>query len=54
MSDIHSLVVGIGRKARDASKSLAVASSVQKKDALIFAAESIKESTANILEQNTD
>ena len=52
MSDIHSLVVGIGRKARDASKSLAVASSVQKKDALIFAAESIKESTANILEQN--
>ena len=52
MSDIHSLVVGIGRKAREASMSLAVASSVQKKEALIFAAEAIKESTANILEQN--
>ena len=52
MSDIQSLVVNIGRKAREASKSLAVASSMQKKDALFFAAESIIKSTDNILEQN--
>ena len=52
MSDIHSLVVDIGKKAREASRRLAVASSLQKKDALIFGAESIKENTENILEQN--
>ena len=52
MSDIHSLVVEIGKKAREASRSLAVASSLQKKEALIFGAESIKENTENILEQN--
>ena len=52
MSDIHSLVVDIGKKAREASRSLAVASSLQKKEALIFCAESIKENTENILEQN--
>ena len=52
MSDIHSLVVDIGKKAREASRSLAVASSLQKKEALIFGAESIKENTENILEQN--
>jgi glutamate-5-semialdehyde dehydrogenase len=52
MSEIHSLIVDMGRKAQEASKSLAVASSLQKKDALIFAAESIKESAVNILEQN--
>ena len=52
MSDIHSMVVDIGRKAREASRSLAVASSLQKKEALIFGAESLKENTENILEQN--
>ena len=52
MSDIHSLVLDIGKKAREASRSLAIASSLQKKDALIFAAESIKASSLNILEQN--
>ena len=52
MSNIHSLVVDIGKKAREASRSLAVASSLQKKEALIFGAESIKENTENILEQN--
>ena len=52
MSDIHSLVVDIGKKAREASRSLAVASSLQKKEALIFGAESIKENAENILEQN--
>ena len=52
MSDIHSLVVDIGKKAREASRSLAVASSLQKKEALIFGAESLKENTENILEQN--
>ena len=52
MSDIHSLVVDIGKKAREASRSLAIASSLQKKEALIFGAESIKENTENILEQN--
>ena len=52
MSDIHSLVLDIGKKAREASRSLAIASSLQKKDALIFAAESIKASSVNILEQN--
>ena len=52
MSDIHSLIVDIGKKAREASRSLAVASSLQKKEALIFGAESIKENTENILEQN--
>ena len=52
MSDIHSLVLGIGKKARESSRSLAIASSLQKKDALIFAAESIKASSVNILEQN--
>ena len=52
MSDIHSLVVDIGKKAREASRRLAVASSQQKKDALIFSADSIRENTANILEQN--
>ena len=52
MSDIHSLVLDIGKRAREASRSLAVASSLQKKDALIFAAESIKASSVNILEQN--
>lgn len=52
MSDIHSLVLDIGKKARKASRSLAIASSLQKKDALIFAAESIKASSVNILEQN--
>ena len=52
MSDIHSLVLDIGKRAREASRSLAIASSLQKKDALIFAAESIKSSSLNILEQN--
>ena len=52
MSDIYSLVLDIGKKAREASRSLAIASSLQKKDALIFAAESIKASSLNILEQN--
>ena len=52
MSDIHSLVLDIGKRAREASRSLAIASSLQKKDALIFAAESIKTSSVNILEQN--
>ena len=52
MSDIYSLVLDIGKKAREASRSLAIASSLQKKDALIFAAESIKASSVNILEQN--
>ncbi|MFL2795613.1 MAG: glutamate-5-semialdehyde dehydrogenase [Paracoccaceae bacterium] len=52
MSDIHSLVVDIGKKAREASRRLAVASSLQKKDALIFGADSIRDNTANILEQN--
>ena len=37
MSDIHSLVLDIGKKAREASRSLAIASSLQKKDAIIFA-----------------
>ena len=52
MSDIYSLVVDIGKKAREASRRLAVASSQQKKDALIFSADSIRKNTANILEQN--
>jgi len=52
MSDIHSLVVDIGKKAREASRRLAVASSLQKKDALNFGADSIRENTAKILEQN--
>ena len=52
MADIHSLVVDIGKKARQASGRLAVASSQQKKDALIFSADSIRKNTANILEQN--
>ena len=52
MSDIHSLVVDIGKKAREASGRLAVASSQQKKDALIFSADSIRKNTTNILEQN--
>ena len=52
MSEIDSLVIDIGRRAREASRSLAVASSLQKKDALIFGAKSIKENTANILENN--
>ena len=52
MADIHSLVVDIGKKAREASGKLAVASSQQKKDALIFSADSIRKNTANILEQN--
>ena len=52
MSDVHSLVVDIGKKAREASRRLAVASSQQKKDALIFSADSIRENTVNILEQN--
>ena len=52
MSDIHSMVVDIGKKAREASRSLAVASSLQKKEALIFGADSLKENTENILEQN--
>ncbi len=52
MADIRSLVVGIGKKAREASGRLAVASSKQKKDALIFSADSIRKNTANILEQN--
>ena len=39
MADIHSLVVDIGKKAREASGRLAVASSQQKKDALIFSAD---------------
>ena len=52
MSDIHSLVLDIGKRAREASRSLAIASSLQKKDALIFADESIKASSVNILEQN--
>ena len=52
MADIHSLVVDIGKKAREASGRLAVASSQQKKDALIFSADSIMKNTANILEQN--
>ena len=53
MSDIHSLVVDIGKKAREASRKLAVASSQQKKDALIFSADAIRKNTANIIEQNT-
>ena len=52
MADIHSLVVDIGKKAREASRRLAVASSLQKKDALNFGADSIRENTAKILEQN--
>ena len=52
MADIHSLVVDIGKKAREASRRLAVASSQQKKDALIFSANSIRKNTADILEQN--
>ena len=52
MADIHSLVVDIAKKAREASGRLAVASSQQKKDALIFSADSIRKNTANILEQN--
>ena len=52
MADIHSLVVDIGKKAREASGRLAVASSQQKKDALIFSADSIRKNTPNILEQN--
>ena len=52
MSDIHSLVVDIGKKAREASRKLAVASSQQKKDALIFSADAIRKNTANIIEQN--
>ena len=52
MADIRSLVVDIGKKAREASGRLAVASSQQKKDALIFSADSIRKNTANILEQN--
>ena len=52
MSDIDSLVIDIGRRAREASRSLAVASSLQKKDALMFGAKSIKENTADILENN--
>ena len=52
MADIYSLVVDIGKKAREASGRLAVASSQQKKDALIFSADSIRKNTANILEQN--
>jgi glutamate-5-semialdehyde dehydrogenase len=52
MSDIHSLVVDIGKKAREASRRLAVASSQQKKHALIFSADSIRKNTPNILEQN--
>ena len=46
MSDIHSLVVDIGKKAREASRKLAVASSLQKKDALNFGADSIRDNTA--------
>mgnify|MGYP005680077353 CR=1 FL=1 len=42
MLDINSLIVDLGRKARKASRSLAIASSQQKTDALIFAAENIK------------
>ena len=52
MSDVHSLVVDIGKKAREASRRLAVASSQQKKDALIFSADLIRKNTPNILEQN--
>ena len=52
MADIHSLVVDIGKKAREASQRLAVASSQQKKDALIFSADAIRKNTANIIEQN--
>ena len=52
MAEIHSLIVDIGKKAREASGRLAVASSQQKKDALIFSADSIRKNTANILEQN--
>ena len=52
MADIHSLVIDIGKKAREASGMLAVASSQQKKDALIFSADSIRKNTAKILEQN--
>ena len=52
MADIHSLIVDIGKKARDASGRLAVASSQQKKDALIFSADSIRKNTPKILEQN--
>ena len=36
MSDIHSLIVDIGKKAREASRSLAVASSLQKKRGINF------------------
>ncbi len=52
MADIHSQIVDIGKKAREASGSLAVASSQQKKDALIFSADSIRKNTPKILEQN--
>ena len=52
MLDINSLIVELGKKARKASRSLATASSQQKRDALIFAAENIKESTPTILEKN--
>ena len=52
MADIHSLIVDIGKKAREASGSLAVASSQQKKDALILSADSIRKNTPKILEQN--
>ena len=52
MLDINSLIVDLGRKARKASRSLATASSQQKRDALIFAAENIKESIPTILEKN--
>ena len=52
MADIHSLVVDIGKKAREASGRLAVASSQQKKDALIFSADSIRKNTPKILVQN--
>ena len=52
MADIHSLAVNIGKKAREASARLAVASSQQKKDALIFSADSIRKNTPKILEQN--
>ena len=54
MLDINSLIVDLGRKARKASRSLATASSQQKRDALIFAAENIKESTPTILEKKSN
>ncbi len=52
MSQINSLVIDIGRRAREASLSLAVASSLQKRDALIYGAKLIKENTENILKNN--